>query len=306
MPRNAILEVKDNNLIDTIRGFLRSLLEKGLLDAMLVPVEVPSRKNVVQTVVTGIDGLDNANPLAPVMPVNSAKIVSSLTKVAPSKKKIGLVLRSCELRALTELVKLKQADLTNLLLIGIDCFGAYSVSDYGTFCQENDSPTEKYLKKVRDGNDSLLRQSCRICCHPVPLTADITIGLIGMDLDREIMVQGSTEAGEEMLEALDLGGDADPSKRDESVSKLGSEREKQRDEFLKTVQEEVEVLRTCSLFLLLVWHAITAVLPVPSVIAGSVCLIRLRLWSGKLKNIWTGPKRRELFVCPLIPYCFIL
>lgn len=239
MPGNAILEVKDNNLIDTIRGFLRSLLEKGLLDAMLVPVEVPSRKNVVQTVVTGIDGLDNANPLAPVMPVNSAKIVSSLTKVAPSKKKIGLVLRSCELRALTELVKLKQADLTNLLLIGIDCFGTYSVSDYGTFCQENDSPTEKYLKKVRDGNDSLLRQSCRICCHPVPLTADITIGLIGMDLDREIMVQGSTEAGEEMLKALDLGGDADPSKRDEAVSKLGSEREKQRDEFLKSVQEEV-------------------------------------------------------------------
>jgi formate dehydrogenase subunit beta len=189
--------------------------------------------------VTGIDGLDNANPLAPVMPVNSAKIVSSLTKVAPRKKKIGLVLRSCELRALTELVKLKQADLTNLLLIGIDCFGTYSVSDYGTFCQENDSPTEKYLKRVRDGNDSLLRQSCRICCHPVPLTADITIGLIGMDLDREIMVQGSTEAGEEMLKALDLGGDADPSKRDEAVSKLGFEREKQRDEFLKSVQEEV-------------------------------------------------------------------
>jgi formate dehydrogenase subunit beta len=239
MPLNAIVEVKEGELSGTIRGFLKSLLEKELVDALLVPMEVPSKKNVVQTMVKDIGGLDKADPLAPVMPVNSAKIVSSLTKLAPSKKKIGLVMRSCELRALTELVKLKQADVANLVLIGVDCFGTYSVSDYGVFCRENDSPTEVYLKRAKDGNDPLLRQSCRICQHPAPLSADITIGLIGMDLGKEIMLQANSETGQEMLKALKLGDRAESSKRDAAVSALSAEKNKQRDAFVKQAQQEV-------------------------------------------------------------------
>ncbi len=236
---NAIVKVKEGDLSGTIRAFLKNLLEKELVDALLVPMEVPSKKNVVQTMVKDIGELDNADPLAPVMPVNSAKIVSSLTKLAPSKKKIGLVMRSCELRALLELVKLKQADIANLVLIGVDCFGTYSVSDYGTFCREKDSPTDAYLKKAKDGNDPLLRQSCRVCQHPAPLSADITIGLIGMDFEKEIMLQANTETGQEILKALEPGDDADPTKRDEAVSALKAERQKQRDEFLKQAQPEV-------------------------------------------------------------------
>ena len=51
--------------------------------------------------------LDKANPFSPVMPMNSATIVSQLTADKPGKK-LGVVLKPCEIRALIELVKLGQ------------------------------------------------------------------------------------------------------------------------------------------------------------------------------------------------------
>ena len=62
------------------------------------------------------------------MPVNSATLVSQLTGDKPSQK-VGVVLRSCEIRALIELVKLQQANLDNLTIIGVDCLGTYEVDD---------------------------------------------------------------------------------------------------------------------------------------------------------------------------------
>lgn len=239
MPLYAATPVREGNLTETIRDILKSLFEKKLVDGLLVPLELPSKKNVVQTIVTDAAMLQHACPLAPVMPVNSAKIVSTLTKVAPSLKKIGVVLRSCELRALLELVKLKQADLTNLVLIGIDCFGTYTVSDYAAFAHENTSPSETFLKKIKNGDDPLLRRACRVCQHPVPLTADITLGLMGMDLDKEILLQAATPAGEKILEGLGLPGNADGSRREAFIAALHAERSRNRDAFLKQAQDEL-------------------------------------------------------------------
>jgi len=41
-----------------------------------------------------------------------------------------VVLRSCEIRALVELVKFQQAKLDDVLIVGIDCLGAYKVVDW--------------------------------------------------------------------------------------------------------------------------------------------------------------------------------
>ena len=242
MPRNAVLKVKDGNLPNAIKDFLRSLLEKNLVEALLVPVELPSGNNVMLTLVTKVEKLEDARPLAPVMPVNAAKIVSTLTKVAPSEKKIGVILRSCELRALTELVKLKQADLTNLILIGIDCLGTYSVGAYGMFCQENASPAEEFLKRVADGDDSLLREACRICEYPAPINADITIGLIGMDWKEGILLQAASPEGERIIDALELGTEGDASQREGALAALTEERIRQRDLLLQQTEQELKGL----------------------------------------------------------------
>lgn len=242
MAKMALLEVQNGDLIGTLNTLWRQLIEKELVDALLIPQELPSGGNVVQTLVTNVDRLTTANPLAPVMPVNSARIVSQMTKVNPSPRKVAVVLRPCELRALIELVKLKQASLENLVLIGIDCFGTYSVTDYKKLVDEGSSPSEALIKAVKEGKENpALREVCQMCDYPAPMNADIAIGLIGADLDKAILIQASTREGERILDALELKEtpEGDTAKREEAISKLTEQRAKKRDELLEQTKQEV-------------------------------------------------------------------
>jgi len=241
MPRNAMLEVKDGRLVESINTFLRSLLERNLLDALLLPLRLPSKNMVTSALVSNSEMLKDANPLAPVMPVSTARVVSSMTKVAPSKRKVGVILRPCELRALIELVKLKQASLENLVLIGIDCFGTYSVTGYGEFCQESSAPTEEFLKRVKSNADPHLREACQVCEYPAPLNTDLVIGLIGMDLEKNILIQATSPEGERILEAMELSKspEEERKKREVAISELIALRTERRDKLFSESQSEV-------------------------------------------------------------------
>jgi formate dehydrogenase subunit beta len=236
--KNGIIEVKDGKVREAIISFLRDLFEKDLLDALLVPKEVPSKDNVVQTLVTDVESLIGANPIAPVMPVNSARIVSDMTKVTPSKKRIGIILRPCELRALVELVKLKQASLENLIIIGLDCLGTYSVTSYAQMISEGKDPTKNLLMTFKLGEDPDLRSACRICEYPVPQNYDITIGLVGLDFENTISVQANTKVGEQIIGKLDLKEFKQDKERENAISTLIKARITKRDEaFAKRADE---------------------------------------------------------------------
>ncbi len=125
MAKSVTLTVKDRQIRKTINSFLQDLLSKKVVEAILVPVAHPAGNNIVQSLVTEPEYLEQADVFAPVLPVISARIVSAMTRLSPVSKKTAVVMRPCEMRALIELVKLKQASLENLILIGIDCPGAY-------------------------------------------------------------------------------------------------------------------------------------------------------------------------------------
>lgn len=238
--RNALLDTGGEGLLKSLNKFLKGLLEKGLVDALLVPVELPSGNNVVQTLVSNPDKLESANPLAPVLPVNSARILSSMTRIESSQRKIGAVLRSCELRAVVELVKLKQVSLENLLLIGIDCYGTYSINDFSKLADDKESPTEHSLNIIKEGKeDELIREACRVCEYPYPLEADIIIGLFGMDADKNVLVQATTEQGEKVLEALELAEGGNDDARQAAIKKLVDDKIKNRDELFARTGEEM-------------------------------------------------------------------
>ncbi len=225
MSIRAILEAKDSPL-EAIRGLLRGLLEKGVVEALLVPLEAPSGHSVMPALVREPARLERANPLAPVMAVNGATLVSALT-VRPPGGKIGAVLRSCEVRALIELVKLKQATLDNLLVMGIDCLGTYEVADYDQMAQ--DSPLEELLAGARSGllaprEGYRFRPACRICERPIPHYEGMLIGLIGLG-EGQILL----EVEEGLAEILELE-EGEVAGREETVSRLIEERAKERDE----------------------------------------------------------------------------
>ena len=124
------ISVENGDTLAAVRGLLRQLLEAEVVDALLVPMETPAGA-ITPALVANPDLLDAANPLAPVMGLNAARVVGHVSIREP-RAKIGAVLRPCELRALVELVKLKQASLDDVVTIGVDCLGTYDVPVYST------------------------------------------------------------------------------------------------------------------------------------------------------------------------------
>lgn len=249
MVKTVSFSVRDGGITGAMRQLLKQLLEKRLVDAVLVPLELPSRESVVQSLVTQPEVLDAASPLAPVLPVNTANIVSKITRLASSEKKIAVVARSCELRALVELVKLKQACLDNIVLIGVDCYGTYSVPEYKQFSKESQNTGDEFMKGVKAAKaDSRLREACQICEYPYPLLADITIGLIGSDFDKEIILLANTALGQQVVDGLGLP-EAKADGRQAAIDRLVADRVKRRDEvFAQTLAETKGLEKLTSIF----------------------------------------------------------
>ena len=229
MNNHYTLEVEDSAL-DTMTAFLRGLLERGIVDALLVPQRAPAGDNVVQTLFTDPARLENVDPIAPVLPVNSAKLVSDLTATG-TVGRLGAVLRSCEIRALIELVKLKQASLDNVVLIGVDCLGTYEMNDYAELAAGgNGHPSTDLLAQAKEGRlapheGHQFRVACQMCEYPVPQGVDLALGLIGLDTDSEILITTS----DELAEKLELSPTESPAARHEAVDGLVVERTAERD-----------------------------------------------------------------------------
>jgi len=245
MSVRAVLEVKEGDALGALREFLGRLLEKEIVDALLVPVELPSGDAVAQTLIKDPEKLATANPLAPVMMVNSATLVSNLTRRG-NREKVGVVLRSCEMRALVELVKLQQVTTDNLVTLGIDCLGTYEVTEYAGLSKAKDDgpvPTTEQLQAAQKGEVEPLeglrfRAACQICEYPVASGVDINIGLLGVDTGSIVLLEMKPDIGAEVVEKLGLMEGEAPT-RDEAVAKLVAAREKARDEAFAAFRDVV-------------------------------------------------------------------
>ena len=240
---NFTLRIEDK-ASKTVNIFLKKLLEQKLLDAILVPVKISNKKSVFQSLITDPNKLDDANVFAPVLPINSAILISRFTKFEPSKKKIGVVLRECESRALVELFKLRQINLENIILIGVDCGGTFSVNDYNLLVDEGKCPTKQLFDKI--GN---VRVACEICEYFTPQNSDITIGLIGMDL-KKILFQANTDSGKEIINELKIK-EAKKIKdevkiREKEIEKIKNEKIKKRDKAFEDITEEISGIENLS------------------------------------------------------------
>jgi formate dehydrogenase subunit beta len=88
-------------VLPAIQGVLRDLLQKGIVDAWLVPMKLApgagsQGHSVVPMLVTDPAALDQADPLAPILPINAARAASQLT-LTHHTQTLGLLLRSCEI-----------------------------------------------------------------------------------------------------------------------------------------------------------------------------------------------------------------
>jgi len=238
------LSLDGSALNESLARLFKGMLEKEIVDAVLVPAH-QQPKGVMQTLITDTEKLDLIEPFAPVVPVNSAKLVSNMTNV-PSGRPVAVVMRSCEVRALLELVKLKQAGIEDLVLIGIDCMGRYENSDYLKL-EQNGSTTEAFLKAACSGEATGspegfdVASACTICEHPVPEGVDIRLCIIGSGPE-EVYAEWVSDKGRDICNKLGMETGTAPAGRDEAVEKMRSERTAKRDSVFNGLYETVNSL----------------------------------------------------------------
>ncbi len=199
------ISVDNGRTLEALQGFLKMLLASGAVDLLLVPMRTPAG-TIAPALVSDPALLVHADPLAPVMPVNAATLAGQVSVRTP-RPKVGAVLRSCELRALVELVKLQQASLDDLVLISVDCPGTLSLPDYLREAPKTRSYLWKELFSAAISNPhepyETLRPACKICDQPVFESAQIRIALLESDLSSEIQIDLSENFAEKLTSALD-------------------------------------------------------------------------------------------------------
>jgi len=223
------LEIKNHDPLTSLKEFFRSILKADSVDAILVPWRLPMKNRVMPTLVTDPERLDGVDPFSPAFPVNTARIVSRLTRKQMGGK-VAAVLRPCEIRAFIELVKLKQGRMEELIIVGMDCLGAYKNTDYFRFVGEDAAAsTRKFLEKAIGGKGAAfenvdLAPACKACKQPIPENADIAIGLYGMDVNDHLLVQAQTPAGEDLAGSLRMPKAQEPPGRKNAIDALIKER----------------------------------------------------------------------------------
>ncbi len=226
------------NLNTQLAEFCSQLLENGVVDAIMSPM-LQLKQGVMQTLITKKEHLSKIDPFAPVMPVNSAKLASQLT-AEPSGKTIALIMRSCEIRALIELVKLNQATLDRTLLICIDCLGRYENTDFLRF-QKAGRTTEDFLSAALEGKtaqeDYDVAGACRICEYPTLENVDLQLCLIGSG-SGTLFVAAMSEKGEKALNESRCQLVDAPAGREEALSKVAAKRDEARTTQFTAFREE--------------------------------------------------------------------
>lgn len=205
MALHSLFHVADGNPIHTVRAILRAPLEKGKLDAFFLPVWDKTTRQPAPSVITSPQEFEHAAPFAPVMLCNSAPIAIREVEQNPNRR-MGIVLRPCELRTYQSIVNEKDSKSKNSILISMDCLATFPIDDFDwrlDKTQDRDRLSRTALHFAAQGGllPSRYRGSCQLCEQPFPDKADVHFQLFGIETSKHIIVKTK---GEETLNKLGM------------------------------------------------------------------------------------------------------
>lgn len=253
MATTAKILVEGNNPILALQGFLKGLLQSETLGGIMVPVHLFGKGIPMPTLVTDPEQLSGADPLAPAFAMNSAKLLSRLTR-GQSGERIAAVMRPCEIRAFVELVKLNQGSMDDLVLVGMDCMGAFDNVMYKQFLgdQEPFEATMAFHGQTGgeiSSNGLDIASACKACEFPASNNADIVIGVAGANLHEYIPVMATSPRGESLLNGLGLPEIDSAPGRDEALAAIVETRTANRDAMIEATKAATGTLTDLSEYL---------------------------------------------------------
>lgn len=252
--QTATLEVTHGDVTASIRSLLEQVLSLEEIDAVMVPGRRPDSSAVMPLLISNPDLLELADPLAPAFMLNAARQVCRLTH-GPMTGRVAAVMRPCEIRAFVELVKLKQGDRDQVLIIGIDCLGAYPNDVFASLPDPTDDTlTREFVQSRlsdpnREKDGATLAKACRACEQCLPSGADLAVCLWGIDTDKELMVQAQTESALKVFDSLALKKSALPSERKTAVEAIVADRTQFRDQMFADTDAATDSIEKLALYL---------------------------------------------------------
>jgi len=238
-PRNKAASVtvkKDIN--NSVIDFLKKAMDKGIFDALLIPLEVPAGDSFAYVLIKDKSLLKDANFLPPVMPVQGAKAISSVTRLGKGNMKIAAVMRPCETRATVELSKLGQTDLENITLISMDCPGVMPTSE---FIDDPNKGMKIFDESVKKWDNKSMRPVCQICDKSSMISGDLHIGTLGAKKDTFFIISNSKK-GDEALDKLKIPINKNPESWRTKVKNISEEKKKNRKTIHKELKSKVDGL----------------------------------------------------------------
>jgi len=158
-------------------------------------------------------------PLSPLIAFGYARTDSASKFLHKSvagamNEKVGLIARPCDTRALIELAKIKQINLDNLFIIGIEDRGMLPKAGREMRAIKDVDPTKITKEKVGDnglivklddGSTKELKlsvaENCLRCFRKIPVVADLTVSDLGIPIDsEEIILKVYSDNGNDILE----------------------------------------------------------------------------------------------------------
>lgn len=184
--------------LGALQKFISIVWKQAKLESMLVPIDGNQRKTNRMQLIDDPNRLDEIDPFKPIMTENAARRIPSLLKEFAGQN-IGVILRPCEMRALTEMVKHDSFSIEGLLTICIDCLKTIPISDYQWRLERKpmeDGLTQEVLRFARQGGISAYRyrSACQMCISPQARGAEINVAVLGLPVRRKILIHTSDDA----------------------------------------------------------------------------------------------------------------
>ena len=218
-----------------IRDFLINAVNKGIFNAVIIPLKVPAGDAFTYVLVKDTALLEEAVSLPPTMFVQGAKAISSVTRLGEGTMKIAALMRPCELRAVIELSKLGQIHLENITLISIDCPGVLPTADFLTDPKKHE---RLFNDAAQKGDDSIMRPVCQICDKSSMISGDLHIGTLGAPKDSFFLIS-KTQKGNELMQKLGISLKDDIQNWQTKVTAISDEKRKKR----KKAHEELKTTK---------------------------------------------------------------
>ena len=204
-------------------------------------------------------------PLSPLIAFGYARTDSASKFLHKSvagamNEKVGLIARPCDTRALIELAKIRQVNLDNLFIVGIEDRGMLPKAGREMRKNKDVDPTKIVKEKVGDkglivklddGSTKELNltvaENCLRCYRKIPIVADLTVSDLGIPIDsEEIILKVYSDKGNEILEESGISKKplSDKIKKDHEdtfngiIEKAKKKRAKDLEEWDKLSQEE--------------------------------------------------------------------